>query len=415
MAGVVVLTTGLPAMAGAASGAGQPHSVARPASGLSRLERLGRGALFHNFLAAGLQQGQLSGVDVRARADGWAVGYRCRGLCLRQYTLIEHWNGRRWSRVPSPNASRLHQLDAVQAVSARDAWAVGVYLTRTGAARTLIEHWNGRRWTRVPSPNPSAGSNGLSGLLGVTAVSSRDAWAAGLYALRNGATRPLLLRWNGVRWSTVPIPHRSGFSILVSVSATSAGSAWAVGVYGDRTSSMLLMHWNGVRWSLVPGLREQGELTSVSAVSARDVWAAGVACPDRCLSGNPPSRALLLRWNGVRWVRTASPEPGTDSLLTGVSAPSARDAWAVGLYCRAKCTQGPGLGSPPLLLRWNGTRWTRVAGPAFAPRKAEVYGISALSARRAWVVGVLCSKTCFQRSGTSRPLILGWNGRRWAS
>ena len=80
MAGAVVLTAGLPALAGPAYGAGQPHGVARPTSGLARLERLGRGALFHDFLAASAQ-GELTSVDVRARADGWAVGLRCTGKC----------------------------------------------------------------------------------------------------------------------------------------------------------------------------------------------------------------------------------------------------------------------------------------------------------------------------------------------
>ena len=414
MAGAVVLTAGLPALAGPAYGAGQAHSVARPTSGLARLERLGRGALFHDFLAASAQ-GELTSVDVRARADGWAVGLRCTGKCQDQYTLIEHWNGRRWSRVPSPSPSRIQYLGAVRAVSARDAWAVGFYATdHDNVVRTLIEHWNGRRWTRVPSPNPSTGPDGVSALEGVTAVSGRDAWAAGLYGLRNGDVRPLLLHWNGVRWSAVPSPHRSPLSTLMSVSATSAGNAWAVGESGEVGTSMLLMHWNGVRWSLVPGLRGQTSLQSVSAVSARDAWAAGVSCPDRCNSNRPPIRAELLHWNGTRWARAVSPEPGADSELTGVSGLSARDAWAVGEFCHTRC-QSPELGSAVLLLHWNGVRWARATGPGFAPRTADLGGVSTLSARRTWAVGLLCSKACFRGGVVVRPLILRWNGRRWAS
>jgi hypothetical protein len=148
MAGVVVLTAGLPAMAGAAYGAGQPHAGVRSASGLARLESLSRGALFRMDLSAGAQ-GELEGADIRARADGWAVGSQCTRRCQRGSTLIERWNGRRWSRVPSPDVARVpvQVLYGVRAVSARDAWAVGIYLTsRDEAVRTLIEHWNGRRW-----------------------------------------------------------------------------------------------------------------------------------------------------------------------------------------------------------------------------------------------------------------------------
>ena len=414
MAGVVVLTAGLPALAGAAYGAGQPHGVARPASALSRLERLGRGALFRNFLAASAQ-GELAGVDVRARADGWAVGRRCTGRCQDQYTLIEHWNGRRWSRVPSPNVTRFQYLEAVQAVSARDAWAVGLYLTRRNEViRTLIEHWNGRRWSRVASPNPSTGPAAFSLLNGLTAVSARDVWAAGFYFRGDTDIRPLLLHWNGVRWAVVPSPHRSGTSVLTSVTATSADNAWAVGSYGDSATGALLMHWNGIRWSLVPRPRVLGTLDSVSAVSARDAWAVGLSCSHRCNSDNPPSRALLMHWNGVRWARAASPEPGLDDVLTGVSARSAGDAWAVGDYCRGKCL-GPELGGAPLLLHWNGTRWVRAAGLGLAPHTAEMGGVSVLSARRAWAVGLLCAKACDQQGVVDHPLILRWNGRRWTS
>jgi hypothetical protein len=369
--------------------------------------------LFRNFLAVGAQA-QLSGVDIRARAGGWAVGARCSGQCQSQYTLIERWNGRGWSPVASPNVTRAQFLTGVRAVSARDAWAVGLYATnRGGQIRTLIEHWNGRRWSRVPSPNPSAGPGGFSLLEGVTVVSARDAWAAGLYLHDNTDPRPLLLHWNGVRWAAVPSPHRSGTSLLNSVAATSADNAWAVGSYGDNATGTLLMHWNGIRWSLVSGPRVRGTLESVSAVSARDAWAVGLSCSHRCESDNPPSRALLMHWNGVRWARVASPEPGLDDVLTGVSARSARDAWAVGDYCRGQC-QGPELGGTALLLHWNGTRWTRAAGLGFAPRTVELGGVSTLSARQAWVVGLLCSKGCDQRGAVDHPLFLRWNGRRWA-
>jgi hypothetical protein len=132
------------------------------------------------------------------------VGDRCSGGCLIQYTLIDHWNGRRWSRVPSPNVSKDQFLDAVSAISARDAWAVGAYITKSQVARTLIEHWNGRRWSRVPSPDPSTSlSNGLSALGAVTGVSARDVWAAGFDQQGSSVLRPLLLHWDGVRWSQV--------------------------------------------------------------------------------------------------------------------------------------------------------------------------------------------------------------------
>ena len=42
-------------------------------------------------------------------------------------------------------------VSAVAATSARNAWAVG------GGPRTVILHWNGAAWKRVPSPSLAGG------------------------------------------------------------------------------------------------------------------------------------------------------------------------------------------------------------------------------------------------------------------
>ena len=61
---------------------------------------------------------------MRSSCDAWAVGAANVGGVYQ--TLIEHWNGRAWSVVPSPNPSATQQgLDSVSVLSARDAWAVG--------------------------------------------------------------------------------------------------------------------------------------------------------------------------------------------------------------------------------------------------------------------------------------------------
>src|SRR6266851_2917489 len=69
-----------------------------------------------------------------------------------QKTLIEHWNGKQWSIVPSPNVSGSTSdiLNGVEEVSARNIWAVGVFFTRSAGGLPLIEHWNGVQWSIVP-------------------------------------------------------------------------------------------------------------------------------------------------------------------------------------------------------------------------------------------------------------------------
>jgi hypothetical protein len=53
---------------------------------------------------------------------------------------------------------------------------------------TLIEHWNGTKWTQVPSPGP-AGDNVLDGWR----PSASNAWAVGFYS---PAVRPWALAFH---------------------------------------------------------------------------------------------------------------------------------------------------------------------------------------------------------------------------
>jgi len=76
-------------------------------------------------------------------------------------TVAEHWNGRKWliQHTPDPiySADPSLVLDGVSATSGSNAWAVGYSGEEYNRdSKTLIEHWNGRKWTAQPSPNPLA-------------------------------------------------------------------------------------------------------------------------------------------------------------------------------------------------------------------------------------------------------------------
>jgi hypothetical protein len=115
-------------------------------------------------------------------------------------------------------------LDAVAAVSAHDAWAVGFGGGfRPPRAQPVIEHWDGAGWRRVASP--PGGSRGR--LTGVTALSARDVWAVGWS--RGPA---LILHWNGVRWQRVLVAGLPGGVALNAVAGSSPAMcgrpAWPV-------------------------------------------------------------------------------------------------------------------------------------------------------------------------------------------
>jgi hypothetical protein len=164
--------------------------------------------------------------------------------------------------------------------------------------------------------------------------------------LNSGAQRTLALRWNGTRWAHAPTPSPGASGCLTAVTAVSPSNAWAVGwtavnhLSGPRRT--LVLHWNGTRWARVASPappKASSELNGVSAISARNAWAVGDVVR------NQASRTLVLHWNGARWLTAASPSQGF-SVLSGVSDVSVRHALAVGAG-----------GSGALALRWNGARW----------------------------------------------------------
>jgi hypothetical protein len=179
---------------------------------------------------------ELFSVTARTATDVWAVGQRDNTGAQ----LIEHWNGQSWSLVPSPGPKI--GLLGVAAAGAKDAWAVSGFGGRAiGSGITLISHWNGTRWRRVPSPNPNPGGGFLQA---VAAVSASRAWAVGTDIDFVTSFHNVIEVWNGHTWKLVKSPVTDG--LLLSVAATSASNAWAVGG-GDNGA--LMMHWNGVRWT----------------------------------------------------------------------------------------------------------------------------------------------------------------------
>ncbi len=120
----------------------------------------------------------LIGVTVISKRNIWTTGaYNDSNNIL--HTLIEHWDGTNWSVVPSPNVgSNPSALINAAAGSANDIWAGAEYDLASGLRQTLIEHWNGRNWSIVSTPNVGSDDNWFQW---VAADSAEDVWAVGAY------------------------------------------------------------------------------------------------------------------------------------------------------------------------------------------------------------------------------------------
>jgi hypothetical protein len=67
------------------------------------------------------------------------------------------------------------------------------------------------------------------------------------------------------------------------------------------------------------------------------------------------SHTLILRWNGTAWSQAKSPNPSSAAnVLSGVTATSASNAWAVGYYDNSSTGA-----RDTLILHWNGVSWSK--------------------------------------------------------
>ena len=261
--------------------------------------------------------------------DYWAVGQYFSVLSWQ--TLILHEEDGKWSQVSSPNLGTNFDnfLTGVTAISENDAWAVGSYFDGSNTI-TLTEHWNGKAWSVVSSPNPGPFYSNLSA---VASVASNDVWAVGDYDNNNGE-QTLAEHWDGKSWSAVtsPTPGAGGeLNAITHVPGTN--QVWATGFYFASNSGQqpsLIEQWNGTQWSVVaspsPGASFD-YLKGIAAVGANDIWAVG-----QYSQGEVPIVALVEHWNGTGWSVVSVPSPDASDVLNGVARiPHTNKLWGVGV------------------------------------------------------------------------------------
>jgi len=321
-----------------------------------------------------------------------------------------------WQNVPSPNVGGStpvrNELLAVAAVSEIDVWAVGWSQDPEGppyVKHTLTQHFDGSSWSIVPSLNPDGDTHTV--LHSVSGTSPDDVWAVGSSHDGTLPSRTLIEHWDGTQWSIVPSPSPdTQLNELRGVAALSANDVWAVGFRGGTLNETpletLILRWNGTSWSQVASPNVPAganQLSGITAISANDVWAVGSA-------GGAP---LAIRWNGTAW--SVVPVNGDRGLstekLTGIAGAAGNDLWAVG--------DGRGIFTNQTfatIRHWDGVRWTdKVCRAASRSNPPDGYegggpdayftGVSAAASNDAWAVGV-------RGSG---PVILHWDGLAWTT
>ena len=179
----------------------------------------------------------LAAVTAVSANDVWAVGQK---TTTEEHNMIQHWNGTKWSIIPSPAFNtNVDFMLGVSAISATDIWAVGSFTIPNAEGspyQNATMHWDGTRWSIVATPQPSAN---LDILTSVEAISANDVWAVGLFQAASGYEAPLTVHWDGAIWSVVPSPAGSGSSELLGVAAVSSTDVWSVGETSNARKTLI--------------------------------------------------------------------------------------------------------------------------------------------------------------------------------
>lgn len=271
-------------------------------------------------------------------------------------------SGCTWQVATTPNpGTKANQFSSVDG-AAEDVWAVGARQNRRKPAKTLVEHLTPEGWQVVRSPNQGTGANVLNDVLYLAAD---DIWAAGASRAGDGA-RNLLMHYDGASWTLGPkVSSGRALESFAQLAAPPAPEIpdpltprvlWAVGGSGNTKGTKArgqVFHFDGTAWAAqeVPEFALNFTLSGVTAISPTDVWAVGGA--ETSIGSEP----VALHYDGSVWSKIPTPNPGeanSGSVLTSVVAASSTDVWAVGV-------RG---GGQPLVMHYDGSEWAVVDTPA---------------------------------------------------
>ena len=301
--------------------------------------------------------------------------------------------------VPTPNGNPRpfqNDLHSVSASSTSDIWAVG----------QAAIHFDGTKWTafRVPGIH---GDN-TSRLGGVVNFAPNNAWAVGLINIGLGNGNQVIEHFDGTKWSLFPGPkfQPGDQPALSSLTAISANDMWAAGyILANNGQSLfpLFEHFDGTSWTAFQTASGNATIFNVSAAATNDIWAVGTVAF---------SQTFIEHFDGNTWSVFRSPNAGQGfNVLTGVVALAPNNAWASGYFTQDPNTTRP---AKTLIEHWDGNSWQIVPSPNVGPHSQyqsnQLYGITAVSATDIWAFGSFFPP---DGSGQQFTLLLHWDGVSW--
>lgn len=218
-------------------------------------------------------------------------------------------------------------------------------------------------------------------LRAVSARAPSDVWAVGMLGTPNdGLTaklRPYAEHWNGHTWRsfTVPAPANAIEAFLTSISALSESNVWAAGfAYYGSYNRGFVEHWNRTRWALVSNVTSGDQVLALSATS---VWVTSTN-----LNFSAPEH-----WNGSTWTAVAPPTVNGTPLSLSVATGRPGDVWFTATADHDGVIW-------PEMVHWNGSTWSVFEQPVASPyNRAQLNGVAMSNTGRVYAVGLTDNTT----------------------
>jgi hypothetical protein len=266
-----------------------------------------------------------------------------------------------------------NNLNSVFMVSSGDVWAVGGGPRPTASCNTspivlcpVILHFNGGSWNTI---TPPPGSYTLKSIF---MINSAEGWAVG----EQTSTQPpsstctngncptdVILHYTVSgevgTWGIFPSPSTPRpLPGLNSVFMLTQNEGWSVGDNATilhYTVSGGVGTWNVATVSGMPTLSQNANLTSIFMLSPTNGWVVGGIQASGSLSAGP----VILHWDGAKWTLVAPPTiPGgtsptghTSATLKTIYCTEPNNCWAAGYPGKIFAT----------LIHWNGVTWNHVS------------------------------------------------------
>ena len=249
----------------------------------------------------------LEAVDATDDGTVWAAGGHVVGPVSRPY--VQRWNGTSWAeqRLDLPKgAIGLSSLYDVKAFAPNDVWAVGSWMGED----PLVQHWDGRRWSAVTTPE-IGGTEAI--LTGVDGTSSNDVWIVGQRRV-DQQEHALVLHGGLAGFRIVPPPDASVLhAVAMYLDGTPVVAGWRINDEGFADG--FIAHLTGSTWQeeATPEKEESNAFLFGLAVGRNRVWAVGFTnvSPD----GDSP---FTLERDQGGWRELDEPDVGPSTRLVSV-------------------------------------------------------------------------------------------------